>query len=74
MDGTAVQSTSSAPDAGPAVIDALMRFRVLACIAKADPNLPQAERIALENALAGLEMQAHTTPTSELEQKSDLAV
>ena len=54
-DGMAVPPTGSGPDAGPAVMDALTRFRVLVCVARADPNLSQTERSALENALAGLE-------------------
>ena len=68
-----VPSGGSAPDEEFAGSEALTRFRVLVCVARSDPSLSPAERTALENALAGLELLAHSTPASEFDPKNDVA-
>ena len=54
--------------------EALASLRVLVCVAKADGELAPEERMALENALTGLEMLADVTPKNVLDEKIDLDV
>jgi uncharacterized protein (DUF697 family)/uncharacterized tellurite resistance protein B-like protein len=54
--------------------ETLASLRVLVCVAKADGDISANERLAIGNALTGLELPANVTPKSLLDEMPDLDV
>jgi uncharacterized protein (DUF697 family) len=55
-------------------VEAMASLRVLVCVARADGDITANDRLAIENALACLQLPASVTPRSLLDEKSDLDV
>lgn len=65
-------TTSAPPVVAALTTGALTRFRVLVCVARADPALTIAERTALEDALEGLELLAGAAPKDRQRDRLEL--